>query len=41
MCCAKFKELSSILIVRGASYNIKVKIYRAYDQSVLTYGTET
>ena len=39
--CAKFKELSSILIVCGASYNIKIKIYRAYVRSVLTYGTET
>ena len=27
--CAKFKELSPILTARGASYRIKVKIYRA------------
>ena len=38
---AKFKELSPILIVRGVSYRIKGKIYKACDQSVLTYGTET
>ena len=38
---AKFKELSPILTVRGASYRIKGKIYRACAQSVLTYGTET
>ena len=41
---AKFKELSSILTARGASYHIKGKIYRACVscvQSVLTYGTET
>ena len=38
---AKFKEMSSILIARGALYHIKGKIYRAYVQSVLKYGTET
>ena len=38
---AKFKELSPILTVRGASYRIKGKIYKACVQSVLTYGTET
>ena len=38
---AKFKELSPILTARGASYCIKVKIYRACVQGVLTYGTET
>ena len=38
---AKFKELSSILTARGASYCIKGKIYKACVQSVLTYGTET
>ena len=38
---AKFKELSPILTARGASYRIKGKIYKAYVQSVLSYGTET
>ena len=38
---AKFKELSSILTARGASYPMKGKICRACVQSVLTYGTET
>ena len=38
---AKFKELSPILTARGASYQIKGKIYKACVQSVLTYGTET
>ena len=38
---AKFKELSPILTVRGASYRIKGKIYRVCVQSVLTYGTES
>ena len=38
---AKFKELTSILTIRGASYHIKGKIYRACVQSVLSYGTET
>ena len=33
---AKFKELSPILTVRGASYNIKSKINRACVHSVLT-----
>ena len=37
---AKFKELSPILTVRGASY-IKGRIYSACVQSVLIYGTET
>ena len=31
---AKFKELSPILTVRGASYRIKGRIYSACDQSV-------
>ena len=38
---AKFKELSPILIARGASYRIKGKIYKAFVQNALTYGTET
>ena len=38
---AKFRKLSPILTVRGASYHIKEKIYRACVHSVLTYGTET
>ena len=38
---AKFKELSPILTVRGASYRIKRRIYSACVQSVLIYGTET
>ena len=38
---AKFKELSPILTVRGASYHMKGKIFRACVQSVLTHGTET
>ena len=38
---AKFKELSSILTARGASYHIKGKIYRVCAQSKPTYGTET
>ena len=38
---AKFKKLSPILKVRGASYRMKGKINRACVQSVLTYGTET
>ena len=38
---AKFKELSPILTVRGASYPIKEgRIYSACVQSVLIYGTE-
>ena len=38
---AKFKELSPILTVCGASYRIKGRIYSACVQSVLIYGTET
>ena len=38
---AKFKELSPIWTVRGASYHIKGRIYSACVQSVLIYGTET
>ena len=38
---AKFKELSPILMARGASYRIQGKIYKACVQSALTYGTET
>ena len=37
---AEFKELSLILTARGASYHMKGKIFRAYVQSVLTYGNE-
>ena len=37
---AKFKELSPILTAWDASDHIKGKIYKAYVQSVLTYGTE-
>ena len=36
-CSAKFKELSPILTVRGASYRIKGRIYSACVQSVLIY----
>ena len=38
---AKFKELSPILTAQGASYRIKGKIYKAWLQSVSTYGTKT
>ena len=38
---AKFKELSPILTVPGASYCVKGRIYSACVQSVLIYGTET
>ena len=38
---AKFKELSPILTVRGASNRIKRRIYSACVQSVWIYGTET
>ena len=38
---AKFKELSPILTARGASLEVKGKIYRACVQSVLIYGSET
>ena len=38
---AKFKELSFILIARGASYRIKGKIYKISVQITLIYGTET
>ena len=38
---AKFKELSPILTVRGASYRIEGRISSAFVQSVLIYGTET
>ena len=38
---AKFKELSLILTVRGASYRIKGRIYSACVQSVLIYLGET
>ena len=38
---AKFKELSPILTVHGASYRVKGRIYSACVQSVLIYGTET
>ena len=38
---AKFKELSPILTVSGASHRIKGRIYSACVQSVLIYGTET
>ena len=38
---AKFKKISPIQTVLGASYHIKGKIYRACVQSVSTYGTET
>ena len=36
---AKFKELSPILTVSGASYRIKGRIYSAGVQSVLIYVT--
>ena len=38
---AKFKELSFILIARGASYRIKGKIYKISVQIARIYGTET
>ena len=38
---AKFHELAPILTARGASFKVKGKIYRAYVQSVLVYGSET
>ena len=37
---AKFKELSPILTVRGASYRIKGRIYSACVQSVLINGDQ-
>ena len=36
-----FKELLPIVTARGASNHTKGQIFRAYVQSVLTYGTET
>ena len=36
-----FRELSKILTTRGASLGIKEKVYRAYVQAVLVYGSET
>ena len=38
---AKFRELSPILTVRGASYRIKGRIYSACVQSALVYVNET
>ena len=38
---AKFRELSPILTVCGASYRIKGRIYSARVQNVLIHGTET
>ena len=38
---AKFRELSPILTVRGASYRVKGRIYNACVLNVLIYGTET
>ena len=41
MCLGQiFKELSSILTARGASYRIKGKIYKACVQRALTHGTD-
>ena len=37
----KFRELTPILTARGASLTLKGKIYRAFVQSVLIYGSET
>jgi len=37
----KFNELSPILVARGASLNLKRKIYKVCVQSVLMYGSET
>ena len=37
----KFNELSPILAARGASLNLKGKIYKVCVQSVLMYGSET
>ena len=38
---AKFKELLPILTAHGAPHRMKGKIFMAFVQSVLTYGTET
>src|SRR5664279_901543 len=38
---AKFRELAPILTSRGASLAVKGKIYKAYVQRVLMYGSET
>jgi hypothetical protein len=38
---AKFRELSPILTLRGATLAVKGKVYRACVQSVLVYGSET
>jgi hypothetical protein len=37
----KFRELAPILTTRGASLRLKGKIYRAYFQRVMVYGSET
>ena len=37
----KFMELALILTLRGMSLKMKGKIYRASDQSVMVYGSET
>src|SRR6266496_2955634 len=38
---AKFRELSPILMTKGASFKVIGKVYRACVQSVLIYGSET
>ena len=38
---AKFRELAPILTSRGASFNVKGKVYKACVQRVLIYGSET
>src|SRR5260221_5745746 len=38
---AKFKELAPILTSRGASFKVKGKVYKAFVQSVLVYGSQT
>ena len=38
---AKFVELAPILTSRGASFNVKGRVYRACVQRVLIYASET
>ena len=37
----KFNELMPILTMRGTSLTVKGKIYKAYVQSVMMFGSET
>ena len=41
VCLGKFRELAPILASRGASLKVKGKVYSAYVQCVMTYGSET